>query len=140
MLYISIKFVHVIAAMVLLGLPLGFTRFKRTLNGLEEPHLDRGLMNLCGLFPYLYVSWVILLVTGLYMSHVLKISHTFLGVVMLAMILVGGNLWLMKKTLRQAQAEHAFEIAMKKFTLFSIVHHSLVTGLTATMVFRTFWF
>ncbi|MCB9398105.1 MAG: hypothetical protein H6510_09825 [Acidobacteria bacterium] len=139
--FLFLKFVHLISAMVLLGLPLAFTRMKRVLVRVTDPAIfQAGIQQIRGLFHYLHLAMVLLLLTGMGMFHFMgRVPALFSGIAIGALIVLWGNMFMMDKTLKKAQNAGHFPKSFKAFAVFSIIHHSLVTGLTALMVFKPFY-
>ncbi len=136
----SVVFVHLISAMVLFGLPLAFGRFL----GVTMRLGDRDAAATAGTLRilthrYLYLSWAANLLTGLYLLSLVASSYGAMwrhGIVT-ASFLVGINIYFgLERGLSKTGPVHSFESLRKRIVVFSIIHHSLITALTAVMVFR----
>ncbi|MCB1042175.1 MAG: hypothetical protein KDC35_04520 [Acidobacteria bacterium] len=138
-----VVFLHVISAMVLFGLPLAFGRFLSV-------NLKLGVRDAAAICDtlrllthrYLYLAWMLNLGTGLYLLMPVVGLYSSLwrhGVIFLA-ALVGANLFFGLErglaTVRKMMEGDAFESLRKRIVVFSIVHHTSLTMLTAAMVFR----
>lgn len=136
--YLFLRFIHIVAAMVLLGLPLSLPRFRRSLALVEKKEtLRAGLRQMQALFGYLYTALALVLLTGTGMLHLAGRGFgPFFHLSFTGLILLTLNLVVLHRRLREALRLGSMQPLHRPFVLFSIVHHTLSTALTATMVFR----
>lgn len=137
-----VVFLHIISAMVLFGLPLAFGRFLGvTIKlGVRDAIAARDALRLLTR-RYLYLSWLLNLATGLYLLHRVAAVYSLVwqGLIVTLSLLIGANLFFgLDRGVSHmlANDESSFAALRRRVTIFSIVHHSLVTTLTALMVFR----
>ena len=147
--YLFVKFVHIIAAMVFFGLPIVFGRwFGTAWNEGAAPAIDRMLRQMKRyLFFHLNLCGILLLFTGWWMASSLKLplneGWLLLGLAGFLVSLVNLNLLaaaLQAHTRDQGAVDlPSLRSLRRRLIGFSALHHTLVTAVTALMVFRPAW-
>jgi len=147
--YLFIKWIHIIAAMVYFGLPFAFGRwFQSCTLGTDSKPLADALSKI-NLFVRLHLNLcaLVLLLSGLYLAEASQVWQTalwpVLSIPLLVLTLANANLLLMspinqlRASLNQAPPDpQALRSVRIRLAWFSALHHTLVTLLTALMVFR----
>ncbi len=140
--YLFIKFVHVIAAMVFFGLPFAFGRWYQAITLSQEPSVWSYTIGRIRLFLVLHMNFcaALLLATGLWltrsMPRIPDWAWAALFLLILALVNINGNLY---RTLCRydTRPEPTKVLALRRrLSLFMALHHTLVTAATALMVVR----
>lgn len=151
MLYLFIKFVHVIAAMVFFGLPFAFGRWYKSLARSDHQVFRHGLrlMRQMALI-YLNLTGFVVIATGLYLALTSGLMQAagwiHLGILLTVLALINVNVLLISSLgsiIRNLSTQGAQEGSTRRIRLrvmvFSAIHHTLVTAATALMIFRPIW-
>ena len=147
MTFLLLKFIHLTSAMIYFGLPSTFGRWLSTCgDGSPNPILGKTLKKLqLYTFVHLNVTGVILMATGLWMVGLLDTWHlTWVQIAPVLMLLSFFNLnFTLGRMLKQREAALARDggridlaLTRKRISMFSGIHHSLLTVATLLMVFK----
>ena len=144
--YLTIKFVHMIAAMVYFGLPFTFARWCRTYVGEgHEPALLHAVTRIKWFtFFHMNLCAAILLATGSVMARQNDWfgQHWVIAALVLTLLTtVNLNLTLGVALHKQGKILYAGKATgihktLLRITIFSAIHHTLVTVITALMIFK----
>lgn len=138
-----VTFVHIIAGMVFFALPMVFPRWYRV--ALIHPDVLRLSAQKMLLYTRLHLNGTAALsfLTGLWLVMLLGVKqHAWLAIVMVLFVaaLINVNMVLSPLLKRSALAANAdtrdIGKQCKRMSLFAGIHHSVVTLLVASMVFR----
>jgi len=143
MLYLILKFIHLIAAMVYFGLPFAFGRwFASCLHGEDRAALADALDKMKR-FALLHMNAACLLIlgTGIWLglqSAQIQAAWLVSALVLTLLTLINLNAHLVPVLARhRRRLEVGGDRAVRThIAVFSAVHHSLITAAAALMVFR----
>jgi len=132
--------------MLVLGLPLAFSRWIRSLKVSDDAKVWRAALGqiIFLINTYLNLAMVLMVVTGLYLSrHMWRhLDWVWTGLTLAIFALVWVNIIGFSRSLSRLtklELDDYFGATKRRLRIFSIVHHSCVTLLTFGMVHRVFY-
>ena len=148
-LYLTVKFIHLIAAMIYFALPFPFGRWYRSASLATEPAVMSDTLGKLHMFAVLHLNLCGLVVglTGVRLAFYLGQWGSFwvnmaLGLLLLTFLNLHFGLVVPLKRQRAALAEQKTSALAaptglrRKIAFFSAIHHTLVTLVVLLMVFR----
>ena len=146
MLYLTIKFLHLITAMVYFGLPFAFGRwYASCLKGPDREGLADALDKMRRYtLIHLNAACLLIIASGLWLGWRSGQSHATwfvlaLLLTLLTLINLNFNLVPVLTRHRQSLVPERDQAVRTRIAIFSALHHTLVTAVVALMVFRPTW-
>ncbi|MDJ0839977.1 MAG: DUF2269 family protein [Acidobacteriota bacterium] len=149
--YLFVKFVHLIAAMIYFAMPFTFGRWFRAAARADNPEPMRDTLVRIRFFALYYLNGcaIVLTGTGIWMSVVRgywdQFHFPWLSVVILAVTMVLINIFLIPLLKTHAQTLELYRPDSDsaantriRMAVFSGIHHTLVTIMVALMVWKPF--